>query len=151
MKNEVRYLGVKLWSCGSVEGHLRDRIRGAKIYFAKLRKLQCISMQASMKLLSMCVLPVVTYGLELIWYKLSTRNLAVLETVKARFLKRCLGVAEVTRNRNVYYIVGARSIVEDVMKSLEVGGTEATEEYLTDFRGKVEEQAERERCPNLWR
>ena len=31
MKNEVKYLGVKLRSCRSVEGHLRDRIRGAKI------------------------------------------------------------------------------------------------------------------------
>ena len=78
-----------------------------------------------MKPLSMCVLSVVTNGLELIWYKLSTRNLAALETIKPRFPKRCLGVAEATRNRNVYYIVGARSIVEGVMETLEVGDTEA--------------------------
>ena len=86
MENEMKYLGVKFRSCGSVEGHLRDRIRCAKKYIAKLRKLQYISMQTSMELFSLCVLPVVTYVLELIWLKLSKRNLAALETTKARFL-----------------------------------------------------------------
>ena len=50
------------------------------------------------------ILPILTYGIEVIWTHLNERNLIILESVKSNYIKRAIGVAKNTRSRLDYLL-----------------------------------------------
>ena len=67
-----------------------------------------------MALLKSKLLPILTYGIEVIWTHLNERNLTTLESVKSTFIKRAIGVAKNTRSRLVYLLVRETFLIEDL-------------------------------------
>ena len=142
IEKDVFYLGVKLSCCGNVEGHIRDRVRRAKVAIARIRKPQLLSIKAAVEVFALCIAPVASYGLRLLWEKMNIRMLAILESVKATFLKRCLGVAVHTRNRLVYALTGEGSFIEELMSRNHLERHIAVEEYVQSFNRKVRDVLE---------
>ena len=138
MAKEVTYLGVRLSCQGSIDSHVRERVRKAKIAIARIRKPHLLSIKTAMAVFSLCVGPVAYYGLAAVWERMSVRLLGMVETVKASFLKRCLGVARSTKNRLVYSLLEERSFIEELLPILKVRCTLAVDEYLRAFKKKVE-------------
>jgi len=136
-ENEVTYLGIKLRSCGSYEGHIRERVRKAKVAIARVRKPQMLGMGTALRVFGLCIAPVVSYGIPVIWEKLNEKHLAALESVKASFLKRSLGVAAGTKNRVVYSLVGTGSFIEDVRTMFKLELTHSATLYLQSFQEKI--------------
>ena len=59
------------------------------------------------------IVPIHTYGIELTWEKLRTKDLQTLENVKARFLKMTLGVSKHTRSKLIYVLAREPFLLEE--------------------------------------
>jgi len=68
-----------------------------------------LSLETAMALFKSNILPILTYGIEVIWTHLNERNLATLESAKSTYIKRAIGVAKNTRSRLVYLLARERS------------------------------------------
>ncbi|KAJ4435118.1 hypothetical protein ANN_23693 [Periplaneta americana] len=69
------------------------------------------------------ITPIASYGIELIWEKLTNNDLAKLENVKARFLKRVLGVEKQSPTRIVYVLAKEIFFIEDLRLELMLPST----------------------------
>ena len=56
----------------------------------------------AMTLFRTVITPIATYGINIIWNKLTNIDLALLETVKSRYMKRVLGIGKTTPSRITY-------------------------------------------------
>ena len=83
--------------------------------------------------------PIATYELELVWEMLTTLDLQRLESVKARYLKRMLGVATTTPSRLVYELSREPFFVEELRTKLFLPTTPAEQKHLESRRKKREE------------
>ncbi|KAJ4447065.1 hypothetical protein ANN_09054 [Periplaneta americana] len=61
-----------------------------------------ISLEKAMKIFMVKIVPIITYGLEIVWQYLTKSNLKDLEKVKATYLKRVLGLSRFAPSRIVY-------------------------------------------------
>jgi len=136
-ESQVTYLGVQLSCCGSVEGHVKDRTRRAKVAIARIRKPQLLSISAALAVFELCIAPMASYGITMVWQKMKVTMLAMMESVKATFVKKCLGVATCTSNRLVYSLLGQRSFVEELMMKHDLPLTPEVALYLKEFRVKI--------------
>ena len=137
MEREVAYLGVHFSCCGSFEGHIRERSRRAKVAISRIRKPHLLSTATALEVFGLCIAPVAAYGIAVVWDQMSERLLRILESVKATFLKRCLGVGYGTRNRVVYGLVGTTSFVTDLLASYRLPRSAAVDQYLLEFSRRV--------------
>ena len=136
-------MGVRLSCCGSIEGHIKDRAKKAKVAMSKIKKPQLLSIDTALTIFNICVAPVATYGTEVVWEQMTIRLCMLMESVKATFLKRCLGVARGTRNRDVYSWLGVNSFVEEMVVRYNLSWTSAALKYIQGFRDKINEVSRR--------
>jgi hypothetical protein len=61
-----------------------------------IKDMRLIALGIAVKLFRLKVVPALTYGMELIWEHLMYKQLLELEKMKARYLKRVLGVSQHT-------------------------------------------------------
>ena len=66
------------------------------------KDMKLIALGTATQLFRLMVVPTLTYGMELIWKHLTRKQLLELEKMKARYLKRVLGLSQKTRSRLVY-------------------------------------------------
>jgi len=117
-----------------VGGHVKERARKAKVAISRIQKPQLLSMESAQRVFELCIAPVATYGIAVVWERMTKNMLETMESVKATFLKRCLGAAVGTKNRLVYRLVGTGSFVMD---KFGLPGTTASSEYLVAFSEKM--------------
>jgi hypothetical protein len=58
-----------------------------------IKHLKLITLETAMQLFRLTMVPTLTYGMELIWEYLTHKQLLELEKMKARYIKRVLGVS----------------------------------------------------------
>jgi hypothetical protein len=95
-----------------------------------------IALGTAMQLFRLKVVPVLTYGIELIWEYLTCKQLQELEKMKARYLKRVLGVSQHNRLRLVYELAKETFFVEDLKTSLMLPTTAAYKDALRELNDK---------------
>jgi hypothetical protein len=87
----VGYLGVTLQTSGkSFKQHVKERASAALRAMHDIENLRLLSLDTAMKLFSVKITPILTYGLEQIWDHLTVNDLTTLENVKATYLERTL-------------------------------------------------------------
>ncbi|KAJ4442440.1 hypothetical protein ANN_04026 [Periplaneta americana] len=87
-----------------------------------------ISLKTAMALLNAKIVPIATYGIYLIWEKLSLKDLMTLEAVKSRFLKATLGISKYTKSRRAYELAREPFFIEDLRMKLP--STESSKKLL---------------------
>ena len=86
------------------------------------------------------MLPTAAYGVPLVWEKLSTKDLTILDRTKPAFLKRALGLHRVFRNRLVYLLACTTTFIEDLkLKRLHNLSETSYKEFITRFERKTSE------------
>ena len=78
-----------------------------------------------MKLFNSKILPVLTYGIEITWAKLSYSDMNIIENVKARFLKAAMGLSKYTPSRLAYDLARETFLLEDLRTGLLLPATNA--------------------------
>jgi hypothetical protein len=96
--NSFKYLGITLQTTGTFRLHIKDKALAAMKAMYDINNLQHLSLKTAMRLFDTKILPVLTYGIHLIWEKLTKKELANIEGVKAKFLKTIMGISKYTRS-----------------------------------------------------
>lgn len=97
--NSFKYLGLTLQTTAlSFRIHTMERAAAATKAIYDIRTISRLSLKTAMALFETKIVPILTYGLEVTWEKLSYTDLLRMEKVKARFLKATLGVSKYTKS-----------------------------------------------------
>jgi hypothetical protein len=134
------YLGVTVTpSLESFRVHLETRAAKAVAASFSIASPYLLSLKCALELYSMSVEPVLCYGLEVVWKSLTARQMSVLDSVKARFLKRVMGVSKYTRNRLMFIICQCPTGAEAARERMQLEFTRQYEEYQDTQFGKLTE------------
>ena len=136
---DYKYLGMTLQtSARSYSKHIAERATQAVRAMHDVQKLKSLSIKTAMALFKSKIMPILTYGIEIIWEKLSMANLKTIEKVKATYLKKAIGVSKNTRSRLVYLLARETFLIEDLRMTMTLPRTNASEQLLTILREKRE-------------
>lgn len=136
--NRFTYLGVTLTPSGKTFGvHIEQRVAKALVAATMIAQPQKLSLSTALALFNMKIAPTASYGIELLWEKLSTAHLALLDSTKPAFLKRVLGLHCSTRNRLVYLLTGTPLFVEQLKSQFKFPETPAYREFIRLYDEKM--------------
>ena len=137
---DFKYLGITLQPQGKTYTvHIKDKVAAAIIAMTDIKHLQKISLQTAMKIFKAKILPVISYGLHIIWQHLTKSNLMDIEKVKATFLKRALCLSKFTPSRLVYELSRETMLLEDLRLQLLLPSTPAYETVVLEHQRKKSE------------
>jgi hypothetical protein len=85
------------------------------------------------------IAPIVTYGIEIVWEKLTVKDLERIEKVKARFMKKVMGVGMNAPSRMAYVLMGEQFFVEEIRLSSMLPTTKPYQDLL---RNRIREREE---------
>jgi hypothetical protein len=122
--NEFKYLGVTFQCRGSFTKHIKNRCASAIKAIHLLPKLANLSISCALKLFELKIAPIASYGIEVLWQKLKTSDLNILESVKATYLKKTLCLSKYTRSRLVYELIFTAHFVGELESKFELGQTD---------------------------
>ena len=91
---------------------------------------QQISLATAITLFKTAIAPIATYGINIIWDKLTITNLSTIEKVKARYLKRILGIGKSAPSRLTYVLAKETFFIEDIRAQFWLPNTKAYEKTL---------------------
>jgi len=136
--NSFTYLGVTLTVTGkSFSKHIAERFRKALISLNSIKNLRDLSLKTALELFDIKIAPCASYGIQLIWVRLSKRDLEKLDRVKSAFLKRVLGLHVSSRNRLVYLMAGTSMFVEDLQRRFSLDETPAFKLFIEEAEIKM--------------
>lgn len=99
---DYKYLGVTLQPTAKCfTKHVTERAAQAIMAMQEIKNIRLLSLETAMKLFNAKIMPIVSYGIEVIWEHLTERNLETIEKVKSTYLKKTLGVSKTTKSRLV--------------------------------------------------
>jgi len=101
-----------------------------------IKDVKLSALGTAMKLFRLMVVPTLTYGMELVWEYLTRKQLLELEKIKARYLKRVIGVSQHTRSRLVYELAKGTFFIEDLKTLLMLPMTTAYKDALRELNNK---------------
>jgi hypothetical protein len=96
-------------------------------------------LKTAIRLFEVKDLPTLTYGLEIIWDHLSTKQLESIESLKARYLKRVIGLSKYTPSRLVYPLARETFLLDDLMLKHLLPRTSEVQAVLRSGQMKQEE------------
>ena len=135
-----KYLGVTLQpTMTSFCLHIQERTTAAIKAMHNIQDISKLSLATAMSLFDTTITPVATYGIEIMWEKLTRNDLARLEKVKARFLKRALGVGKYAPSRLVYELARESFFIEDIRNTMLLPTTGPYQELLEERSKKRNE------------
>ena len=93
--------------------YITDRTTMAIKAIHDIKELPRMSMEAAINLFHLEVLPISTYGLQLIWEHQNTSSLRKLEKVKETYLKKASGLSKHAQSRTVYELTKDPFFIEE--------------------------------------
>ena len=76
------------------------------------------------------VLPTLTYGLDIIWDNLTVSDLNIIESLKARYLKRILGISKTAPSRLAYELAREPFLIEKLRLQMQLPSTYSETQVL---------------------
>ncbi|KAJ4448805.1 hypothetical protein ANN_00196 [Periplaneta americana] len=117
-------------TANSFSYHIQERTAAATRAIHQINDLTRLSLETAMVLLKTVIAPIVTYGITLIWEKLTLTDLERIEKVKARFLKCTLGIGRNAPSRLVYEMTRETFYVEDIRLQILLQSTQPYRDLL---------------------
>ena len=135
--NHFNYLGVRLQSTrSSFRIHIKEKAIAAIRGLQDISRPERLDLKTALSLFAAKIVPIASYGIEIIWQHLTISDLTALERVKASFLKRTLGVAKSTPSRLVYEMAREPFLIEELKFRYDLPYTSAAEKHLTNRKEK---------------
>ena len=91
-----------------------------------------------MALFQNVITPIVTYGIEIVWEKLTVKDLERIGKVKASFMKRVMGVGMNAPSRMAYLLMGELFFIEGIRLSGMLPTTKPYQDLLKNWIRKRE-------------
>jgi hypothetical protein len=104
-----------------------------------IKEIAQLSLKTARAIFNNKIVPILTYGIDIILDKLKLKDLAALEKVKAKFLKKALGVSKYTRSRLVYELAKETFLVEELRINLLLPSSKSATKLLEERKKKREE------------
>lgn len=138
--NTFKYLGLTFQTkMTCFTNHVKDRTTAAIRAIYDIQNLTRLSINTAMLLFKTKIVPILTYGMQLIWEQLTMSNLEEIEKVKARFLKATLGVSKYTKSRLVYELTREPFLLEDLHMEQQMQNTKQYAQVLKKEYDKKKE------------
>ena len=138
--NTFKYLSLTMQtSARSYRVHVKSRAAAATKAIFDIKTITRLSLETAMILFNTKIVPIATYGLDIIWEKLSLADLRTLEAVKSRFLKATLGISKHARSRLAYELAKETFFIEDMRMKPGLPSTDAWESLLKERTRKRNE------------
>ena len=135
-----KYLGIRLQTQGKVFTlHVKEKTNAAIIAINSITNIGQLSMETAMKLFNIKIIPIITYGIELLWTHLNKNNPTRIERVKALYLKRVMCLSKYTPSRLVYVLARESFCIEDIRSLHLLPSTNPYQELLRDLQEKRNE------------
>jgi hypothetical protein len=103
---------------------------------ADIQSLSKLSLETALKLFDMKIVPILTYGLEILWEHLGGNSLKTLECMKAIYLKKALRVSRCTLSWLVYILARESLPIEDLQYKLLLPSINAANRLIIQRRKK---------------
>jgi hypothetical protein len=140
------YLGFTISSSAkSFAEHVRSRKVKAITAIATIPDLRKLSVATGLKLFSLKIAPIASYGIRVTWCYLKLADLINLDAVKTAFLRRLLGLHGQSRSRLVYLISDTPTFIEELVQTFRLPYTPALHDFL-----RQQEQKFAEVDPNIY-
>lgn len=137
---DFKYLGITLQtSAKCFTKHVTEKATQAVRAMHEISYIRTLSLETAMELFRCKIMPILTYGIEIIWPYLTEKNLEALEKVKALYIKRAIAVSKTTRSRLVYLLAREPFLIEDLRILLPLPNTKASEKSLQNLNKKRQE------------
>jgi len=104
-----------------------------------MKNLRQLSTTTAMALFQNVITPIVTYGIEIVWEKLTVKDLERIGKVKASFMKRVMGVGMNAPSRMAYLLMGELFFIEEIRLSGMLPTTKPYQDLLKNWIRKREE------------
>lgn len=138
--NSFKYLGITLQSKGNAFiQHVTDRTTLAIKAMYDIKDVTKMSMEAAMKLFHIKIVPIASYGLQIIWDHLGPNSLRLLETVKSTYLKKAAGLSKFAPSRAVYELTREPFLIEELRLTLYLPTTASYNIVLNELQRKKED------------
>ena len=134
--SSYEYLGVTLQPTWNFTIHLKKKRIKANSASYRIKDLQLLSLEGAQKYFSVMILPIVAYGIDIIWYDFNIKHFELLDCCWFDYYKKVLAVPKCTRNRKVAILVGLPLLSESLVKSGRVKVTSAYKQYLNKLENK---------------
>ena len=102
-----------------------------------------LSLRTTNALFDLKISPIASYGIQLIWDKLTVTHLQAFDKLEAAYLKRVLSVHRSSSNRLIYLMTGASLMTADLRNTFELAQTAAFKENCDSWDTKMAEIGER--------
>ena len=116
---QYKYLGLTLQTTGiTFTSHITEKCTSAIKTMYTMQHLQRYSLETAMKIFRSKIIPILTYGIEIIWENISKQQLRKMEQVKARYLKLILGLPKNTPSRLTYVLCREITLLQELRYDL---------------------------------
>jgi hypothetical protein len=130
---EFCYLGVVFQSSGiTFSKHISKRVKAAFFATSKLKSLPESSVTTALKLFTLAISPIASYGIESIWSHLKMQDFFSLETVKTCYLKKALGLSKYIKSRFTYKLADTFYLVQELKNQFSLPSTAEYEKMLVN-------------------
>jgi hypothetical protein len=103
---KYKYLGITQQTTATAFSiHIQERAAADIKAMYNIKNITSLSTSMSVLLFSTTIAPIITYGIHIIWDKLTTGELNKIEKIKAMFMKRAMGVGKTAPSRLVYQLI----------------------------------------------
>jgi hypothetical protein len=134
------YLGFLIsTSTTSYSRHIAFRRTKCLMALSEIPDLRRLPLETAMALFRIKLSTCADYGIRVIWDRLSTANMMVLDSVKSSFLKKCLGLSKYARSRHAYMLADTSTLVEELVRKYDLPWTPAYGKFLEQWEGKFAE------------
>lgn len=135
--NSFKYLGVTLQpTASSFRLHIQERAAASIKAMYDVKNLPLLSIDTAMTLFETKITPIITYGIEVVWEKLTRSDLARIEQIKSRYLKRVLGIGKNAKSRLTYELTRETFFLEDIRLRHLLASTGPYAELIEERRAK---------------
>jgi hypothetical protein len=135
--NAYKYLGVTLQTNGrSSTKHIKDKTAAAIIAMNEIKVIRQLSIETAIALFHIKISPIISYAIDNIWEHLSKNDLALIERVKATYLKKVLCLAKNAPSRITYELMRQPLYIEELRTRILLPATRAYQVFLQELHAK---------------
>jgi hypothetical protein len=135
--NSYKYLGVTLQTNGrSFTKHFKDKTAAAIIAMNEIKVIHQLSLETAIALFHIKISPIISYTIENIWEHLSKNDLALIERVKAMYLKKVLCLAKNAPSRLTYELTRQPFYIEELRLRILLPSTREYQALLQELHAK---------------
>lgn len=134
--SECLVLNYKEPTLNSFNKHVQDKAAAATKAIYRISNIRRLSLATALILFNTAISPIVTYGIDLIWEKLTISDLRRIENIKALFIKTALAIRKTAPSRLAHELAKETCFIENLRIKLLLSSTAPYNKLLQERKEK---------------